>query len=161
MTSIIVCVRQLTPTRRSTYRIRPRGKCHLCACKSRQNMLLEDDGTFLLGQCICRTSAVHHGDARTPLLTIRATTFRHMKSSSLRGLLPDTDAVGTLEKDVRHETATPSEPNTNQRVVNWYGVLMTGSLISFGAWKAVASYQGWANTSNALDWAIGIVWSLM
>lgn len=47
------------------------------------------------------------------------------------------------------------------RIVNWYGVLMTGSLVSFGTWKAVASYNSWDDYSNALDWFLGVVWSLI
>ncbi|KIP06676.1 hypothetical protein PHLGIDRAFT_450518 [Phlebiopsis gigantea 11061_1 CR5-6] len=47
------------------------------------------------------------------------------------------------------------------RIVNWYGVLMTGSLVSFGTWKAIASYNSWDDYSNALDWFLGVVWSLM
>ena len=57
----------------------------------------------------------------------------------------------------------PVSPQLHRRprIVNWYGVIMTGSLVSFGTWKAVASYNNWDDYSNALDWFLGVVWSLM
>ena len=95
---------------------------------------------------------------------------------SLAGSLPETlpemqwevapnaqrrDPLPQLEV-VRWGPPPLATPRRNEAlIVNWYGIIVTSLLVSFGTWKAMASYRGWAVTSNVLDWSMGVVLSLM
>lgn len=47
------------------------------------------------------------------------------------------------------------------RFLTWYRILVTTLSLSFGIWKAVASFAGRAMLSNALDIVMGVVLGLL